>query len=148
VTAVDIPKHGAIWYLPHHNVMNPRKPEKFRVVYDCAAKHGHVSLNDKVSQGPDLTNNMLGVLVRFRENRVAMMGDIKGMFLQVKVPPDQRDFLRFLWWNDGDIGNSLVTYRMTVHLFGGVWSSIGQPMLCCVLPRTIVINTLQRFFLL
>ena len=54
-------------------------------------------LNDNISQGPDLINNIPGVLVRYRENPVAMMGDIKGMFLQVKVPPDQRDCFCFLW---------------------------------------------------
>ena len=48
-----------IWYLLHQNVLNPLKPEKFRVVYDCAAKHGQMSLNDNVSHGPDLTNNLL-----------------------------------------------------------------------------------------
>lgn len=31
-------------------------------------------------------------------------------------------FLRFLWWPDGDLGQQLSTYRMTVHLFGAVSS--------------------------
>ncbi|BHF85326.1 hypothetical protein SprV_1002848900 [Sparganum proliferum] len=42
------------WYLPHHPVVNPRKPEKIRVVFDCAAKCQGVSLNDNLYQGPDL----------------------------------------------------------------------------------------------
>ena len=27
-----------IWYLPHHAVWHPRKPEEPRVVFDCASK--------------------------------------------------------------------------------------------------------------
>ena len=28
-----------IWYLPHHPVTHPLKPDKVRVVYDCAASY-------------------------------------------------------------------------------------------------------------
>ncbi|XP_060596965.1 uncharacterized protein LOC132750912 [Ruditapes philippinarum] len=27
-----------VWYLPHHPVINPKKPNKVRIVFDCAAK--------------------------------------------------------------------------------------------------------------
>ncbi|XP_072171548.1 uncharacterized protein [Diadema setosum] len=110
------------WYLPHHPVMSPQKPGKVRIVFDCAAKHQEVSLNDIVSQGPDLTNNLLGVLLRFRQHPVALMADIEAMFYQVKVPAGQQDALRFLWWKDGDLDAALSVYRMCVHPFGGTWS--------------------------
>ena len=38
------------------------------------------------------------------------------------VSPADRDVLRFLWWNNGDPSQKPKTYRMAVHLFGGVWS--------------------------
>lgn len=44
------------------------------------------------------------------------------MFYQVKVPVQQRNALRFLWWEDDDADKPLVQYCMTAHLFGGVWS--------------------------
>ena len=36
------------WYIPHHGVIHPQKPDKLRVVFDCAARAGRVqiSLND------------------------------------------------------------------------------------------------------
>ncbi len=113
---------GATWYLPHHPVINVNKPSKVRIVFDCAATHQRTSLNDVALQGPDLTNKLLGVLIRFRKEQFAFMADIETMFYQVLITPEQRDYLRFLWWNDGDLQGEVAFYRMKVHLFGGVWS--------------------------
>lgn len=46
---------------------------------------------------------------------------LKTIFL-VLVPIDQRDFLRFLWWLNGDFRTELEEYRMRVHPFGAVSS--------------------------
>lgn len=110
-----------IWYLPHHGVYHPQK-KSLRVVFDCAADFQGVSLNSQLLQGPDLTNTLLGVLVRFREEHVALMADIQAMFHQVKVSEKDVDFLRFLWWPDGDCSKDPIEYRMLVHLFGATSS--------------------------
>lgn len=114
------------WYIPHHGVYHPKKPNKIRVVFDCSAQYEGESLNKHLLQGPDLTNNLTGVLCRFRREPVALMCDIEAMFHQVKVTEEYRDFLRFLWWEDGDTSREPQDYRMTVHLFGAT-SSPG----CC-----------------
>ncbi|XP_078355245.1 uncharacterized protein LOC144639837 [Oculina patagonica] len=113
---------GKAWYIPHHGVYHPKKPDKIRVVFDCSAKYAGTSLNDQLLQGPDLTNSLVGVLTRFRQEPVAFMADIEAMFYQVLVPAEQRDFLRFLWWPNGDLTAPLEEYRMTVHPFGAVFS--------------------------
>eukprot|EP00057_Strongylocentrotus_purpuratus_P015300 XP_011669774.1 PREDICTED: uncharacterized protein LOC100889545 [Strongylocentrotus purpuratus] len=118
----DLEKDEGVWYLPHHPVFNPNKPEKTKIVFDCASKYNGTSLNDAVLQGPNLTNNLLGVLLRFCQEPIAIMGDIRAMFHQVRVSPEQRDFLRFLWWPEGDLIQHPKAYRMCVHLFGGTWS--------------------------
>lgn len=118
----DEEKRGRIWFLPHHSVFNPKKPDKVRIVFDCAAEYQGTSLNDQVLQGPDLTNSLVGVLLRFRQEPVAIMADIEAMFHQVRVTPEDRDALRFLWWPGGDLQQEPVVYSMTVHLFGGTWS--------------------------
>lgn len=40
------PEKRKEWYIPHHGMYHPRKPEKIRVVFDCGAKSGGISLND------------------------------------------------------------------------------------------------------
>ncbi|KAK3085303.1 hypothetical protein FSP39_001304 [Pinctada imbricata] len=109
---------GREWYIPHHGVYHPQKPGKLRVVFDCSAKYMGQSLNDLLLQGPDQINLLSGVLCRFRKEPVAFICDIEKMFLQFKVNPEQRNYLRFLWWENGDVEKRVKTYRMTVHLFG------------------------------
>ncbi|XP_072179402.1 uncharacterized protein [Diadema setosum] len=113
---------GRINYVPHTGVYHPRKPGKVRVVFDCSAKCDGVSLNDHLLQGPDLTNGLLGILCRFREEDIAVMADIRSMFHQFFVAEKDRDLLRFLWWEDGNPSKDVVEYRMKVHLFGATSS--------------------------
>ena len=107
------------WYLPHHAVFKKSNPEKCRVVFDCAAQFKGISLNDAILQGPNYLNNLSGVLMRFRKEPVAVIGDIKLMFHQCFVLPKDRRFLRFLWWPGGDTSLKPQVYCMKVHLFGG-----------------------------
>ena len=115
----DVPDNQRVWYLRHHSVTNPKKPEKVRVVFDAAAKYQGTSLNESLMQGPDLTNNLVGVLLRFRLETIAVAADIESMFYEVKVPKQDRDSMRFLWWPNGDLSRDPDEYRMSVHIFVG-----------------------------
>ena len=105
------------WYLPHHPVFHPAIPGKLRVVFDAAAKYERTSLNDNLFHGPNLANDMIDVLLRFRKEKIAVMADIQEMFLQVRVPLDERDSLRFLWFTP-NLDEPPETYSMNVHIFG------------------------------
>ena len=111
-----------VWHIPHHGVYHKKKPEKIRVVFDCSAVCDGQSLNQQLLQGPDLTNNLTGVLCRFRQERIAFMCNIQAMFHQVKVNAEHRDLLRFLWWDDTELKGDPIEFRMTVHLFGATSS--------------------------
>ncbi|XP_045078573.1 uncharacterized protein LOC123491568 [Coregonus clupeaformis] len=50
------------------------------------------------------------------------MCDIERMFHQFHVKPEDQDYLRFLWWKDGDLKAQPSIYRMKVHLFGAASS--------------------------
>ncbi|VDP90006.1 unnamed protein product [Echinostoma caproni] len=110
------------WYLPHHVVLNPKKPEKLRIVLDCAAKHKGQSLNDMPYQGPDTTANLVSILLRFRKKFVAATADIEGMFMQVKVLKHDRGALMCLWWLQGVPLKDPEEHQMTTHPFGATSS--------------------------
>ena len=115
-------KEQPVWYLPHHAVTHSLKPGKVRVVFDCAARYCETSLNQQLLQGPDLTNTLVGVLIRSRQESTAMAADIEAMFHQVYVDRQDRDALRFLWWPDGDLQKEQEEFRMMKHLFGATSS--------------------------
>ena len=120
-TSIDNPQHP-LWYLPHHPVLNPNKPDKVPVVFDYASVFHGTSLNAQLLQGPDLTNNLVGVLCCFKEEPVAMMSDVNTMFYQVNMSPRDYDALRFLWWPGNDITKTSQEYQMLVHIFGATSS--------------------------
>ena len=70
----------------------------------------------------DLTNQ-IGVLTRFGEEPVVIMGDINH---QVMVPSGDRSLLSFLWWEDRDINGSAKDFEMYVHVFRG-----ASALSCC-----------------
>ena len=86
------------WYLPHHGVINPKK-SKVRVVYDAAARFEVTALNKELLQGPLLNNSLVGVLMWFRKNEVAVASDKESMFHRVACREEDTDALRFLWWD-------------------------------------------------
>ena len=83
------------WYLPHHPVVNPNKPRKVRRVLNGASTFHGTSLNKSLLVGPDLLQNLIFVLLRFRQHKYAVSADIEGMFLQVGVLARDQISLRF-----------------------------------------------------
>lgn len=92
----------------------PKKGQN-RVVFDCSARFSQTSINDHLLQGPDQLNSLIGILCRFRKERIAITCDVEKMFYNFLVDPNDRDYLRFLW---PDKEGTVKEHRMTVHLFG------------------------------
>ena len=95
VAALDKP-NDKLHYLPHQAVIRKdAETTKIRIVYDSSAKESKsgVALNDCLHTGPSLNPLLFDILVRFRENKVALVGDIEKAFLNIEVDPDDRDCL-------------------------------------------------------
>ena len=80
VTAEDLHRDdGRLVHIHHYSVRNSNKLDKMRVVFDYASSCCGVSLNQLLHQGPDLTNNLLSVLLKFRLCPEAVITDIPSM---------------------------------------------------------------------
>jgi len=54
--------------------------EEIRVVFDGAAKADGKCINYYLMTGPDHINGLTGILLRFRQEQIAVICDIEQMF--------------------------------------------------------------------
>ena len=83
----DEPK-GKEFYIPHKPVMRESaESTKIRIVFNGSARANErsPSLNDCLETGPPLQNLLWNVLVRNRFKAVALAGDLKQAFLQIRI---------------------------------------------------------------
>lgn len=69
------------------------------MVFYPACQYQGASLNPFLHKSPCLIGNLLGVLLRFREEPIGFVGDISKMFLQIRLPEEDTQVHRFLWRN-------------------------------------------------
>ena len=70
---------GSFYYISHHAVLKPEsKSTPCHIVFNSSANFH--------AKGPDMLNNLSGVLMRFREERVAFVGHISKMFHSIEIP--------------------------------------------------------------
>ncbi|XP_026745741.1 uncharacterized protein LOC113507087 [Trichoplusia ni] len=114
----DIENDKRAVYLPHHAVTRADKEStRTRVVFDASCKgSNNVSLNDELLVGPQLQEDLRNILMRWRMKRVCFMADIKQMFRQVLVSPEDADFQRILWRQQES--DTLEEYRLLRVTFG------------------------------
>ncbi|XP_075157822.1 uncharacterized protein LOC142231088 [Haematobia irritans] len=112
----EISSGGKSWYIPIFTVTNKNKNKK-RIVWDAAASVENTSLNTMLLKGPDLLNNLLGILLRFRERPIAISGDIREMFHQIRIAKEDQQAQQFLW-RSGNNKDKIDVYVMTVMTFG------------------------------
>ncbi|XP_059225069.1 uncharacterized protein LOC106090843 isoform X3 [Stomoxys calcitrans] len=93
------------------------KREGIRIVFDAAAEVQNVSLSKCLLRGPDFNNTLISTIFKFREAPVAVCGDIKEMFHQIKIAKEDQDCQRFLWRN-GDQNKKVEVYVMQRMIFG------------------------------
>ncbi|XP_068726452.1 uncharacterized protein [Montipora capricornis] len=121
------------FYIPHKPVVRiGAESTKLRVVYDASARFNPQapSLNDCLYAGPPLQNHLWNVLVRMRFHPVLITGDLKQVFLQVRIKKQERDTLRFHWkanehWQVETLRFTRVSFGLvpSPFLLGGVIES-------------------------
>ena len=109
-------------FLPHHGVTpDDKQTSKLRTVFDGSAKSSKFSssLNECLEMGPNYVPQILDLLINFRVNSIALTADIEKAFLQISIDKEDRDYLRFYWFDDVTSNNpSIVQYRWARVQFG------------------------------
>ncbi len=67
--------------------------------FNCSFQYHGQNLNEQLLAGPTFGPSLLDVILRFRQHAVAVSGDIKGIFHQVRLLPGDKSVLRFIWRN-------------------------------------------------
>ena len=68
---------GPIHFISHHEVLKPdSKSTPVRIVFNSSARYMEHALNDYWAKGPHLLNDLLGILIRFRENKISTIATV------------------------------------------------------------------------
>ena len=117
----DEPKPECEWLLPHFPVVQPEKATtKVRIVFDGSAPFEGKSLNTEALTGPKLQSDIFDILVKFRKELVALVGDISQMYHQLVLREEDRPLHRFLW-RDMDLRKEPEVYEFLRFVFGGCY---------------------------
>lgn len=83
------------YFIPHHAVNDGNK---FRVVFNGSSPTSTgVSVNDLQMIGETMTTPIADNSTQFREPRIGVTTDIKKMFRQIKINPEDRRYQLVLW---------------------------------------------------
>ena len=111
---------GHVNYLPHLAAINPKSlSTPVRICFDASsAQGGGPGLNQILAKGPDrFINNLAGVIVNFRNGRVAAKGDVKKMYNCVWLAKEDA-FMQCFLWRNLDVNQKPKTYQVLVNNIG------------------------------
>ena len=109
-------------FIPHRPVIRNEAnvTTKIRPVFNCSLKVGNApSLNEAAFPGIDLMNNLLSLVMYFRNNNYVILADIVKAFLQVRLSLES-DRNKFCFFRK--INGKFVAYRYNTIIFGFVSS--------------------------
>ena len=128
------------FYLEHFPVYKQSaETTKCRVVMNGRAEFKGVSLNDFIEKGPKLLNDLAHVLLRFRRFRVALSGDIREMFLRVRLLEEDCKYHRIFYTFRRE-GNVCIL-EAKVHQFG----NRGSPVTVVFVIKWIAFEFRDRY---
>lgn len=105
-------------WLPHHGVLRPSSlTTKLRVVFNASSRTATgVSLNDIQLVGPTIQDDLIAILLRFRQYRFVYTADVEKMYRRIVVHPDDRPLQQILWRKDPS--DPLRTYQLNSVTYG------------------------------
>lgn len=112
------PDGNVNYFLPHHGVIRESSTTtKLRAVFDAsAATTSGLSLNDILMVGPTVQDDLLSILLRFRQHKYVISGDIEKMYRAIDVIASQRSLQQIIFRADSNL--PLKTYSLNTVTYG------------------------------
>lgn len=106
------------YFFPHHSVERPESTTtSLRVVFNGAAKTSSgFSLNDLMEVGPNLQQDLMTLLLKWRQYQYAFVADIEKMFRQINVNKCDQNYQKIVWRDDPT--SPLQEYNLTTVTYG------------------------------
>lgn len=109
-------------FLPHHGVVrHDKETTRLRIVFDGSSKSTKAqhSINDCLEKGPNPIPLLFNILIKFRMHSIVIVADIEKAFHQIQISEEDRDMLRFLWFDDLANDNpEIIQFRFRRLVFG------------------------------
>nr|CAH7741098.1 unnamed protein product [Callosobruchus chinensis] len=103
------------YFMPHHGVSSCTT--KLRVVFNASAPTTTgLSLNDLQMTGPIIQQDLLSIILRFRMRSIVLSSDIKMMYRQVLINPNQRNLQKIVWRSNPN--EPLKTFQLNTVTYG------------------------------
>lgn len=106
------------FYLPHHCVQRAEsKTTPLRVIFNASAKTTTgLSLNDLMYRGPNLQTDLLSLILKWRQYKIAITADIEKHFRQILCHEKDQTYQKILWRSSPD--QLLREYTLTTVAYG------------------------------
>nr|CAI5863233.1 unnamed protein product [Callosobruchus analis] len=118
MSLVENPIENDGYYMPHHGVLRENSiSTKLRVVFNASAPSSTgISFNDLQMTGPTIQDDLVSIRLRFRLHKIVISADIKMMYRQITICPEQRKFHRIVWRATPD--KPIETYELNTVTYG------------------------------
>lgn len=106
------------YFIPHHGVLRESSSTtRLRVVFNASSPTSSgVSLNKIQMVGPTVQDDLLSILLRFRQHKYILSADVEKMYRQIAVHPDDR-YLQQIIWRDNPAA-PLKTFTLNTVTYG------------------------------
>lgn len=106
------------YFLPHHGVLRESSlTTKLRTVFDASAVTSTgLLLNDIQMIGPTVQEDLYSILLRFRQHKYVVTGDVEIMYRAIELNPSQRSVQQIIFrYNSNE---PLKTYTLNTVTYG------------------------------
>ncbi|XP_022836586.1 uncharacterized protein LOC111363955, partial [Spodoptera litura] len=106
------------FFIPHHGVERESSlTTKLRVVFNASSPTtSGTSFNDLQMIGPTVQDDLMSILLRFRQYKYVVCADVEKMYRQVVVHPDDRHLQQILW-RENPL-EPMVAYQLNTVTYG------------------------------